>query len=451
MDRAEDYLVGGDLLLNQLGGTWPEVDQNAYTEVADSLRAFADDLADDGQLANNHVVRLLSTGSGQSFDAFNTHWNAVLGRSFNDIVSASYVIANAMDQTAALVTVTKAAIVRELAALGAQLAVITLTSVADFAGTAAGAAAMAEAKTAIAGFNQRCAHDAADILRAAQSDPSVTAVQSITPDGLRAVGTMEGAAGGAAAGPMGAGAGAVGGGAGAVGGGAGAVGGGAGAIGAGTGAVGAGSAAGVGGAAGSATGGVAGGAAGGMHLASAGGGVGGIASLGSGLVDLEIDHDEHDRASNKLAGVSTGIHGKTSSALDRAGAHHARNRGRGAVAHAVDPHADRLLGALKDATGHMGDHIGTTLPKVIKQISVDYRNTDDAIRAAFARIHSPSPTPAPGPTPSPGPGAAHGTTADGLAHHRTDPLRVDHLTESQQHTVSTEEARALADRARTTD
>lgn len=432
MDRAEDYLLGGDLLMQKLGATWPEVDQNLYAEVAASLRAFADDLADDGQLANTHLVRLLSTGSGQSFDALNVHWNAVLGRSFADIVSASYVIASAMDQTAVEVAATKSGIAQHLYTLTARIGVVTSQSVFTFGDTSAGAAAMQAAATAIASLNRNCAAEASRLLAAASADPSVAAVQAITPDRLRASGTLEGGAAGGNAIAAGAGvAGATGGGADGIAGGA-AVGGG-------------GGTGGVAGAGAWIAGGGAGGGSG-MHLASAGGGIGG---LGSGLVDLEIDHDEHDRASGKLSVVSTGIHGRTSSALGSAAAHHARNRGRGAIAHAVDPHADRLLGALEDATGHMGDHIGRTLPKAIKQISVDYRNTDDAVRAAFARIHAPSPAPSPS-TPK-APDAAHGATADGLGHHRTEPLRVHHLAEPQQRAVSAEEAHALADRARTTD
>lgn len=49
-----------DTLLDLIGVSWPNVDEDAYRDMADSLREFADDLLDDGQLANNHVERLLS-------------------------------------------------------------------------------------------------------------------------------------------------------------------------------------------------------------------------------------------------------------------------------------------------------------------------------------------------------------------------------------------------------
>lgn len=403
---------GADMLLGLIGASWPEVNEDLYREMADSLRAFADDLADDGQLANNHVTRLLSTGSGQSFDALNNHWNTVLGRSFSDIVTAARTIADAMDATALVIAEAKLRIVYVLADLSKQLTTVTFTAAAAFGNTPAGATAMAAAKTAIDRYNQECVTDAVRTMQSTLSEPSVTSVESITPDRLRGGGSEGGAEGGAAKGIADGGA--------------------------------AGAPGGVAGMAGAAGGGAV------MDLASAGGGVAGgaIAGIGSGLVDLAIDHDEHVRAGNRLGGVSTGIHDKTSASLGKAAAHHARTRGRGSVAQGVDPLADRLLGALRDATGHMGEHIGRTLPKTIRQISVDYKNTDDEIRAAFARLRANSPSPSPSPAPSPTPSPFSGSTADSLPHHRTDPLRVDHLTPDQQRTVSAEEARALADRAR---
>ncbi|MFF0060516.1 hypothetical protein ACFYRC_03025 [Streptomyces sp. NPDC005279] len=43
-----------DTLLDLIGVSWPNVDEDAYRDMADSLREFAEDLEDDGQLANNH-------------------------------------------------------------------------------------------------------------------------------------------------------------------------------------------------------------------------------------------------------------------------------------------------------------------------------------------------------------------------------------------------------------
>jgi len=58
-----------DTLLDLIGVAWPNVDEDAYRDMADARREFADDLEDDGQVANNHFERLLSSGKGESIEA----------------------------------------------------------------------------------------------------------------------------------------------------------------------------------------------------------------------------------------------------------------------------------------------------------------------------------------------------------------------------------------------
>ncbi|MEU1230425.1 hypothetical protein, partial [Streptomyces sp. NPDC005828] len=78
-----------DTLLDLIGVAWPNVDEDAYREMADALREFADDLEDDGQLANNHFERLLSSGEGEAIDALDEHWQKVKGKHFKDIAGAA--------------------------------------------------------------------------------------------------------------------------------------------------------------------------------------------------------------------------------------------------------------------------------------------------------------------------------------------------------------------------
>ncbi|MFD9412212.1 hypothetical protein ACFWBN_35130 [Streptomyces sp. NPDC059989] len=376
--------LGADTLLDLLGATWPEVNEDLYLEASDALRAFAERMADDGHLANTNIRRLLSTGSGQSFDALNAHWNAILARPFADLLTAADIIARAMADTGFRVGETKLAIRNVLIELGVEISAANATSALTFGQSPAVAASMAVARTSIAKHIRHCVQGTTHTLATAEADPAVTAVALMTAERLRKTGAEGGVAGGAVGGfaPAGAAGGsnglAVGGGAGgATGGAAGAATGGAAGGAAGGGAT--------GGSVGGATGGLAaGGAVGG---AAGGGGIGGGSGgwLGSGLADLEVEHAEHDRARNRLGDVGTRIHGKTSAKLAEAAAHHAGTRGRGVIAQAVDPHADRLLGALKTATGHLGDHIGTTLSKAAKQISTDHRTTDHAVHASLTR------------------------------------------------------------------
>ncbi|WP_225805340.1 DUF6531 domain-containing protein, partial [Streptomyces sp. NK15101] len=80
-----------------------------------------------------------------------------------------------------------------------------------------------------------------------------------------------------------------------------------------------------------------------------------------------------------------GIHGKTAGKLTKAKGHQGRNKGRDDIADALDPVIEKAMGALVKSAKTMGDHIGETLPKAVKQISKDHKNNDDAIRDRLAR------------------------------------------------------------------
>ncbi|MER5310765.1 DUF6531 domain-containing protein, partial [Streptomyces sp. NPDC002773] len=120
----------------------------------------------------------------------------------------------------------------------------------------------------------------------------------------------------------------------------------------------------------------------GLNLASAGGGGGGGGGKGKGF---HIEHDEHDQAGTRLNGVSAGIHGKTAGKLTKAKGHQGRNKGRDDIADALDPVIEKAMGALVKSAKTMGDHIGETLPKAVKQISKDHKNNDDDTAARLAR------------------------------------------------------------------
>ncbi|MFE7572915.1 hypothetical protein ACFU76_39305, partial [Streptomyces sp. NPDC057539] len=57
---------GVDTMLDVVGVGWPNVDEDAYRDMADTLREFADDADDDGHTAHGHIQRLLSTGRSES-------------------------------------------------------------------------------------------------------------------------------------------------------------------------------------------------------------------------------------------------------------------------------------------------------------------------------------------------------------------------------------------------
>ncbi|MEU3774324.1 RHS repeat-associated core domain-containing protein [Streptomyces sp. NPDC032472] len=331
-----------DTLLDVIGVAWPNVDEDAYREMADALREFAEDLEDDGQLANNHFQRLISSGEGESIKALSEHWEKVKGKHIKDIAGAARTVAGAMDKAAGAVEAMKVAAIGQLGYLAAE-AGIALAAIPVTGGLSAllGAGAIRICQEAIKRGVKECVKEAVGYIVSALTEPAVAALEGIAADlvvqlGAMAIGLQDGVDLGQAkqAGKDGF------------------------------------------------KEGVQSGKES-LKLASAGG-----AGGGSGLSDLFIDHDEHDRAHGKLGDVSTRIHGRTTSKLHKAKSHHGRTRGRDSIAQAIDPVADKAMAALVKATKQVGDHVGKTLPKAVKQISTDHKNNDADLAARFARVRN---------------------------------------------------------------
>ncbi|MFD2010202.1 YwqJ-related putative deaminase [Streptomyces narbonensis] len=418
---------------------WPNVDEDAYREMADALREFAEDLEDDGQLANNHFERLLSSGEGEALDALNEHWAKIKTKHLKDISGAARTVAGGLDTAAGAIEGMKLAALVQLGYLAAEAGIaISLIPVTGGLSALIGAASMRATQEVIKRLIKECVEEAVGYVVAAMTEPAVAALEGMAADlvvqlGAVAIGLQDGVdldqtkdAGqqgfkdGVQSGKEA------------------------------------------------------------MNLASAGGGGGG--SKGGGLKNLHIEHAEHTHASTQLNTVSAGIHGKTAGKLTKAKTAHGRTRGRDSIADAIDPIADKALEALTKAAKNMGDHVGQTLPKAVKQISVDHKNTDDNLRDRFARQRKgdhdndgkgggggggagggggngnpPGGNGNSGSGNNPGGNRItpappwHGSSAGGMRHHRTDPLDVRHLTPEQQRDALVQEARDLADRSRRAD
>ncbi len=426
-----------DTLLDLIGVAWPNVDEDAYREMAVALREFAEDLEDDGQLANNHFERLLSSGQGESLDALDEHWSKVKSKHIKDISGAARTIAGALDTAAGAIEGMKLAALVQLGYLAAEAGIaLSLIPVTGGLSALIGAGAMRATQEVIKRLIKECVEEAVGYIVAAMTEPAVAALEGMAADlvvqlGAVAIGLQDGVdldrttdAGkdgfkeGVQSGKEA------------------------------------------------------------MNLASAGGGGGGGGGKGSGLKDLHIEHAEHTHASTQLNGVSVNIHGRTAGKLTKAKTAHGRTRGRDSIADAIDPVADKALEALTKAAKTMGDHLGQTLPKAVKQISVDHKNTDDALRDRFARQRkgdhdndggkgggggggngNPPGGGGNGSGSGDNPGGKritpappwHGSSAGTMRHHRTDPLDVSHLTPEQQREALVQEARDLADKARRAD
>lgn len=329
-----------DTLLDLVGVNWPNVDEDAYRDMADALREFADDLADDGQLANNHMERLLSSGHGEAMDALNEHWGKVKGKHLKDMVSAARTIAGALDMAAGAIEAMKWKAVAELGILAGQTGLaMALIPVTGGLSALLGAGAIAVTKKQLLKLITGAMEEAVGHIVAVMTEPAVAALENMAADlvvqlGANALGVQNGVDLGQTkqAGKDGFDQGVQ-------------------------------------------------GAKEGMNLASAGGG-GGVGPKGKGF---HIEHDEHDQAGTRLNLVSVGIHGKTAGKLTKAKTAQGRNKGRDDIADALDPVIEKAMGALVKSAKTIGDHVGETLPQAVKQISKDHKNNDDDTRERLAR------------------------------------------------------------------
>ncbi|MFE2595649.1 RHS repeat-associated core domain-containing protein [Streptomyces sp. NPDC059396] len=330
-----------DVLLDLIGVSWPNVDEDAYRDMADALREFAEDLEDDGQLANNHVQRLISSGHGEALDALNGHWGKVKDKHIGDIASAARTIAGALDAAATAIEVMKGAAIVQLGYLAGEAGIaLSLIPVTGGLSALFGAAAIRATQEVVRRLIREAADEAVGYIVSAMTEPAVAALENLAADlvvqlGATAMGLQDGVDLSQArqAGTDGFREGVQ-------------------------------------------------GSKDAMHLASAGDGGGGGGAGGPGF---HIEHAEHDFASTQLNGVSVSMNGRTAGKLTKAKTAHGRARGRDSIAEVIDPLADKAMDALERAVRTMGDHVGQTLPQAVRQISKDHRNNDDDIRARLAR------------------------------------------------------------------
>ncbi|GAA2448963.1 YwqJ-related putative deaminase [Streptomyces macrosporus] len=414
---------GADAMLDIIGVGWPNVDEDAYRDMATELRNFADDVDEDAGAAHKGVERLISSGESEALDALSRYWGKVKGKHLKDLADAARIFAGALDAAAGLVEGRKAVAVGELVALAASIG-IGLAAAPFTAGlsTLLSAGAIQACRIAVKRALKEAADLAVEQIVTAMSEPAVAALESMAAElvvqlAANGLGVQDGVdmdkVGDAGKEGL----------------------------------------------------------KDGLTLASADG----VPHLGGLIGTLDIDPDEHDRAATKLNGVSTSMKGRTSGRLSTARGHQNRTRGKDDLANLVNEVADRGMDALEKATKQLGDHLGGALPKGVRNISTAHTTNDKNTKDRFDALTTPDTTDGRkgggpgggGPNDPPNGGGGgddgrperrpmnpqpgwHGRTAGNMRHHRRDALQVDHLDETQRLRLLETEARELADNARDT-
>ncbi|GGQ01984.1 RHS repeat-associated core domain-containing protein [Streptomyces roseolilacinus] len=320
---------GVDAVLDIVGVGWPNVDEDAYRDMATSLREFADGADDDAGVAHGHIQTLLSTGGSESLTALDAHWKKVQGK-HKDLGKAARTIAGALDRVADIIVARKIAAVAELADLAASVGItLALAPVTAGLSTLFGAAKIAATRIAFKRILKEMADAAVAEIVATLTEPAVAALENVAADlaiqtALNMTGVQNGYNTGqtAQAGKEG------------------------------------------------------------LQLASAGGGGAG----GGG--GPKIDHDAHGRAGTHLNSVQVAMRDKTGGKLGKAKGHHGRAKGRDSLTAVLDTTIDGVMEKLTKALADLGDHIGKKLPDALRGSSRTHKNTDLDVRDSIKKINS---------------------------------------------------------------
>lgn len=315
-------------MLDVVGVGWPNVDEDAYRDMADALREFAEDADDDAHTAHGHIQRLLSTGQSESLTALDSHWKKVQGKN-KDLAGAARIIAGALDRVADIIVARKAVAVAELADLCATVGIALAAAPFTMGLTAllAGGKIVAT-RIAFKKILKEMAEAAVAEITAILTQPAVAALESIVTDlvvqtAMNVTGQQDGIDAGQAA------------------------------------------------RAGEDS----------LQLNSAGGGSGPGGGLG-------IDHDAHGNTGGKLANVQVSMNTRAAGKIGKAKGHHGRAKGKDSLTAVLDSSIEDVVEKLVKGHNHIGKHLGKELPDAIGQSSKTHKNTDLEIKDRIKTVNS---------------------------------------------------------------
>ncbi|MFF4606558.1 DUF6531 domain-containing protein [Streptomyces sp. NPDC001339] len=333
-----------DEILDIIGISWPNVDEDDYREMADSMREFADDI-DSGAMEAHQAVQGLvgSAGGSVAVEALNAHWGKINGTHLKNLGQCGRLAGTALDGVAVLIEGAKIGAIAQLAILAAE--VIAAQAAAPFTfglselGALAGTQATRVAVRKI--FKEVCEQVAERVISIALT-PVEEALGAMVGDlvvqlGANALGVKDGVDLGqtAKAGKEGLSQGAQ-------------------------------------GAKDSS-----------MQLLSAGGGSGGGGGAGSGF---SFDPDEHDRAVTGLQSAGGTFRNKAGGKIGRAKSHHGRTRGKDAIADAANAMLDKVIDGIEDGVKKTAKHLDDNMTRGIKQMAKNHHENDRAISDHFAGL-----------------------------------------------------------------
>lgn len=342
-----------DEVLNLIGISWPNVDEDDYREMANAMREFADDIEDGANEAHTAIQGLVgSAGGSLAVEALNAHWGKINGKHLKGLAECGRLAGTAMDGVATLIEGAKIAAVVQLGILAAEVIAAQAAAPFTFGLSEAGAIAATQATRAIVKrlFKEVCEQVVQQVVSIALT-PVEEALGAMVGDlvvqlGANALGTQKGIDLGrtADAGKDGLRQGAQ--------------------------------------DAKAAAGGQmqllsTGGGGGGGHGGSSGGGGG---AGGSGFTH---DPEEHDRVATSLESAGSTFRNGAGGKIRRAKSHHARTRGKDAIADAANSMLDKVIDGIEDGTKKTAQHVGDDMTRGVKQMAKNHHDNDKGLSDHF--------------------------------------------------------------------
>ncbi|MFD0563035.1 hypothetical protein ACFQ2M_14075 [Kitasatospora saccharophila] len=108
-------------VLDLIGVNWPNVDEDEFRDMADSLRTFADQIDDGNADSLRAVQRMISENVGPATDAFAAHWDKISGKHLHNLAEAGRLLATGLDGGAMVIAGAKVAAIAQLVIMATEV------------------------------------------------------------------------------------------------------------------------------------------------------------------------------------------------------------------------------------------------------------------------------------------------------------------------------------------
>ncbi|MFJ6749924.1 MULTISPECIES: YwqJ-related putative deaminase [unclassified Streptomyces] len=431
-----------DEVLDIIGVSWPNVDEDDYREMATAMREFADDIDDGRNEAHTAIQGLVgSAGGSLAIEALNAHWGKINGKHLQGLADCGRMAATAMDGVAVLIEGAKIAALVQLGILAAEVIAAQAAAPFTLGLSEVGALAATQATRVMVKrlFKEVCQAVAEQVISMALT-PVEEALGAMVGDlvvqlGANALGVQDGVDLGqtAKAGKDGFGQGVQ-----------------------------------------DAKDSAKSAAENPMELLSAGGsrGSGGGGGAGSGGASggsggFSFDKNEHDKVVIGLESAGGAFRNKAGGKIGRAKSHHGRTRGKDPIADAANTMLDKVIEGIEDGVKKTAKHLDDNMTRGVKQMAKNHDDNDKGLADHFKGLGKDGKTDSKAPNSggsgkggSSGAGADgrsnssggepwwHGHSADEMRHHRRPPIDVSGLDRDAQMKILGDESQNVADDAR---